>query len=540
MVPSEDMPHPQPTPILSLEGTKSGCSSELQSLIQAFRSDGQVAEDALVDYIEDYLGQSIEDAYPTEWEAARDGTPQTITIDLGVDVLTLTLKQCFEPGSAPANPCQEELQILVDAVQADPSSVAAMNALIDFIEEETGSVIEEFAGDVWEQVKADGVAREATVAVCGAEVTLTIDGTLVGSTTCTALTQYQLTLEDQDYHLTPTSTGVPVVDGSGAYREMTQLPEYEVHLEHPKLMWVNPTDDPEIVLNVASSGLYNNTVSTGGRTYRPVIRINGHYTEILQRIYFFNPSAADQYSYVMRIPPVGIRLIRKSPGTESDPPALGTVSGPPTGAMLFSGTEYATISETTSQGNQDSVRLASINAISYPWPQASGQGATEAAAWSSFKSSVNTYNASRTPFQPEVVANDADRSVTVSFMERENAVYIRTFGCVTSGSADSLRYDRITVNYGGHIIYQQGVQTTAPQAMTARYSNGAYALNLMAGIQERIINSADANVGYTQTNARRVQPAQAGSFLPRVFAVEDPIAPSACPSDARCITTGPP
>ena len=81
-------------PILTLVGITVGqfCSLELQVLIDAYDANPTTANrNAVMDYIEAELGQSIAEAYPTEWAAAQNGTPQTIEIDLGSDIVTLTL-----------------------------------------------------------------------------------------------------------------------------------------------------------------------------------------------------------------------------------------------------------------------------------------------------------------------------------------------------------------------------------------------------------------------------------------------------------------
>jgi hypothetical protein len=374
-------------------------------------------------------------------------------------------------------------------VQSDPT-VENVNALISMLEEQTGSVIEELAGDVWADVMADGVAREAEVAVCGGSVTLVIDGTFIASATCSGLPKYQMLLGDQDFSLPAISVGEPLVDSNGTYQEITQMPEYQVHLENPKLVWINPADDPEIEDNTGNSGMWSTFVSVGGQSYYPTIRISGYYIEQVTRTYYHNNVPGfpdpDGYAYGMFPAPVGLRLLRRTPGTETDPPALGTVSGAPSGALSFTGTEYATPVSTTAQGDLDSYRLTTID-TSYLWPQVASNtvNLSEAAAWADFKAEVDAYNTARTPYQPELTANDVERSVTVSFMDRENSVYIRTHGCATSGS-EALKYDVIAVNYGGYYVYQTSPSGT-PFPMTSMHNSGIYALNMMAGIHERII-----------------------------------------------------
>jgi hypothetical protein len=222
-----------------------------------------------------------------------------------------------------------------------------------------------------------------------------------------------------------------------------------------------------------------------------MIRINGYYTEKVQRTFYRNALAVDHYAYQMVLIPVGFRLIRRLPADIDDPIRLGTItaSGPGT-PVSFANTDYCTINQNASQGDLNSYRLTTID-TTYPWPQvASGTtNITEAAAWADFVSEVADYNAVRTPYQPELVANDTDRSVTLSFMTRENAFYIRTYGCQAEDPftpQEQLKYDFITVNYGGHLVYQNSSSGT-PAALTNIHNTSIHALNLMAGIQERII-----------------------------------------------------
>jgi hypothetical protein len=58
------------------------------------------AHDALIAYIENALGQTLEEAYPDEWEAALSGEEPTFQIDTGDDLVELTLVNCTgAPGS---------------------------------------------------------------------------------------------------------------------------------------------------------------------------------------------------------------------------------------------------------------------------------------------------------------------------------------------------------------------------------------------------------------------------------------------------------
>jgi hypothetical protein len=128
--------------ILSVGGSAMGtvaCPIELQTLIDAFEADPTPANrEALIDYIEDELGQSIAEAYPEEWEAVQNGEQRTIRIDLGTYVVELTLSQgeggvvsdsvmgavCVADVPIPPWPgttiaCSLELQELIDAFQTE-------------------------------------------------------------------------------------------------------------------------------------------------------------------------------------------------------------------------------------------------------------------------------------------------------------------------------------------------------------------------------------------------------------------------------------
>ena len=470
------------SPILSLPGTKVfaiSCSVELQALIDAFVADPSDAnKDALMGYIESELGQSIEEAFPEEWEVAKNGTLVTITIELGTDTLALTLGPCA--GSPEPGTCLDELQALIDVVQANPSSAAAMNALIDFIEDQTGSVIEELAGDVWEQVAEDGEEREVEVEVCGACVTLSIDGTLVGSRSCGHLPQFTLTLEQQDFHLEPIVVGSPTPGVDGDYRELLTVPEYDVHLEHPRLEWLAGIDDADIRDNMASPSFPNTFQEVGGQTYYPAIRINGYFTASLLLNHFRNVDTGggltDSYAYSYHPPPLGLKLIRRAPSggaglTIDDSLRLGTETfGSARGVAnsdfcLLTGSEFHGAGY-QAQGTNSQLMLNTVR-NPHVWPILDGGGSGTLAAWAAFMVDVNDYNATRGPQQPTLEVDEVAKTVTISFMTRENAIYIKAWGCFYSaGTDDDILYDCLSVNYGGYYNHASASYDAAPHLQT--------------------------------------------------------------------------
>lgn len=87
-----------PVPILSVEGSRiaeASCSVELQALIDDFHADpSDETRDALTAYIEGLLGETIEDAFPSEWTAALSGQgEQVVTFTSDTDVIRLTFNR---------------------------------------------------------------------------------------------------------------------------------------------------------------------------------------------------------------------------------------------------------------------------------------------------------------------------------------------------------------------------------------------------------------------------------------------------------------
>ena len=85
------------SPILSLPGTKVfaiSCSVELQALIDAFHADPSDANrQALIDYLEDALGGTLEDVFADEWdEVEATGETQRIRVEIGSDIVEIVLE----------------------------------------------------------------------------------------------------------------------------------------------------------------------------------------------------------------------------------------------------------------------------------------------------------------------------------------------------------------------------------------------------------------------------------------------------------------
>ena len=417
--------------------------------------------------------------------------------------------------------CQQELTTLVSAVQSNPT-VSNMNALIDFIEEQTGSVIEELAGDVWSDVIADGEPREARIRVCNMTVTLTIDGTLTTSGSCSSFPKYAMTLEDQDFHMDSIRIGAVDPTSAGSYSTFDVLPSYDVHLEHPRLEYIGQESESEISLIISEDGANPENlpvIVANGEFNIPTIRVNGYYTERVALSDIYSGDAeSHNYTYTHRHPPVGMKLIRRAPSgtvgvlTVDAPLRLGTISG---SNIVHESADFAINSASANQGDFLMHKLQTVNSSFAPWPSPSASGDTEEEAWENFVAVCDAYNASRNIYQPTLEVGD--RAITVRFETRDNAFRIRTYGCNTSGGALAQKYDALGVNYGGYITIE-GVNGGGPQLKCAPIPEPVGADRFLHSIQTRIITDNDDEVGYTRTNWRRVASIAAGQFIPEVEA----------------------
>jgi hypothetical protein len=444
------------------------------------------AHDALVEYIEDALGQSIEEAYPDEWEAAEGGEEQDITIDLGDDRLKITLDQC----------CQEAA--------------------------------------------------------------------------CEDLGEFTLTLEEQDFTIQTNQIGAPTsfpVSGGNQINTYYWTPQYDIHLEHPKLEWINQAFNEDFTAfldpraNLWGGG--DGQVSVGSDTYAAAIRINGHFTfrPALLRVNFIpsNPSTpqSDNWSMTYESPPLGLMVVRRAPSgttgqlTVDDPIRLGIPlgTGNPDDDQGVEDSDYSLVkdpqagSDPNGQGDLGHFFLAGSQSAFFldygNWPgvletwvgtsNAAGEDAGPPQAWLDFTADIDAYNANEgnNPYSPDVTYDVDAKTVTISFMTEENAIYMPTFGCALSGgspSAETLNYDAVAINYGNYVYHASGYDN-GPQLYTNTLPQLAHRNDFMEGIQERLVAGGDPDVHTTKTDFKRKVPPGSVECEP-------------CLTDARCIAPG--
>jgi hypothetical protein len=436
--------------------------------------------------------------------------------------------------------CQPELNELVHAVNNDPSA-QNVSALFSFIEGHTGQSMEELLGADWEQLIADGetIQRSIPIDECNAQVTLTLSGTLNATTNCGNLETFVLHLEQQDFSSETIQQGTIQIGPDGSFDEYDVTPRFNVHLEHPKLVWLASGVLP---LNRLQSGTIFTSQSVEGVEYTPYLRINGSYTERVARLHnvVIDPVTEEDlhfYAYGMQRPPVGFKHVRRLPSgisgglTIDDPIRLGTetITG---GVHDVINTDYNDMSQNTNQGSLERYHLGIHDSL--PWPSISGTSESQEVAWDEFVANVEDYNATRSVNQPVMSVNESTRSVTVSFMERDNAMYIRTWGCFSSAGNEDIKYDNITVNVGGYIYHAYYEITGEPVLVTTIFDSVDESEDFMEGVQERIIREDDDEVHHTHTSYRRLLPAQAGSFSPTIEAAvaSEPQLP--CSPDGPC------
>lgn len=492
---SEGLAGSLPIPILSLEGNKgSGCSLELQSLIEAYRgaiatTDEQAAEDALIGYIENALGETIEEAFPDEWEAALTGENPQFEIDLGTDVVTITLGICPITTSEAENPCQVELLSLANAVNANPTNYNTLR-LRFFLENQIGKPIEEIV-PFWDDVFDDGEQRTTTVAVCGALLVITISGILNTTSTCAPLHSYSVEFPQNDFDLPITISNTRDWDASYpfAWGSDKVFPHQTVHLEDPEFVWMNPIDHKLLVAAQQKRnyffGFPTNTTNPTRQWYA-YLRIKGRWTckigygrsdswniSVGGVPFYFNT----RYEYFTLFPIMGFRQVTRyvegvdpaiiPPGGAyvTVPPRVGSssrgsLSSPSSNQLNFSvdgdlpradGISYMNSPNVeVSPGNQspftsDTYWLPTFAigpptnpASSIPWANNSITRAlrfdsqlrsSESLAWTEFMNTINLYLAHQSTYDPILTLHEDEMEISVSFENDDNAMYLPIPGC---------------------------------------------------------------------------------------------------------------
>jgi hypothetical protein len=374
-----------------------------------------------------------------------------------------------------------------------------------------------------------------------------------------------MTLEQQDFHMGTIDVGTtPTFPVTGGFisEQYDVFPEFDVHLEHPSLVWVQQGTGAHA--RSAGESPMSNRVQVGGVFYVPMIRLKGHYTHrvALRHHTFDSTSGTDvhTYTYEQQNPPVGMKLVRRAPSgtsgqlTVDDPLRMGTLSwsGNPEVEASISSCDFtlfenssssATDNIRTGQGLSNQYSIYSQRDTQFRWPHdLSGQSQVSAtAAWTDFKQDVAAYNATATAFLPTLSADDNERTITVSFMTNDNAIYIRTHGCeVVSGAqtAESLKYDTLAINYGGYYHHRSGWASSLQLLPQYRsYFVGRH--DFLDGVQERLLQDTDDDVGTTKTNYRRASAIGSGDYIPSIEAavVGPPVSDSVM--DAVCVVDVP-
>lgn len=337
-----------PVPILSLEGSKPGCSAPLQTLINRWRSQAEGTPERaaaladLIAYIEDAIGQTLEEAYPTEWEAALNGEPQVIEIDLGTDVVTLTLGLCVLDEPEEGNECQLELFGLVEAVNTSPTA-QNIAALFAFIQNHTGMSVEEHVGASWAELIENAEVLTTTIFIpeCEVAIILVLGGTLNTELTCANLPVHPpITFGVNDFDLSEviTETSNQGTISTSTYTEQ-EFPmghsNIQLHLDDPEFVYLEEASDGtgagQVQLNRNRRIDYASPATGGvfaggfpvGYTYFPYYRIKGQWTVAIEEVVtdevFVNVPQPTRYSFHVKFPLVGFTPVHRYPVSSPDP-----------------------------------------------------------------------------------------------------------------------------------------------------------------------------------------------------------------------------
>ena len=416
-----------------------------------------------------------------------------------------------DPSGSGGADCSE-LEDLTDAFTTSGSRADRI-ALMEYVEDVTGASFSDLLQPEWGQTLSDGVERSKEVMVGDCPATFTIDGTLVSSAACNPDARAVLTLPDTTILLPTTEYGdAPIIDPPDGYVTTGIAPDGEIHLNQPKLLWLQdtPETDGPIIDRVQGSPA---SVVSGGTTYRAVLQIKGSYTMQLHRLDehnypFGGPAYETTYSFRFARPLVGLKLLtRQDPDlggvgeTTEDPIDPGTivVDG---GVSEINSADYVISTDSTPPNSG-----LTSNEFVLPWRNG---GATElfpeeADSLEEMADLIDDYNAAATEHEPLLEYDFSDElhpTVTLLFDTHDRAIYFPA-ACFTPAG-----WNTLTINYAGWLVDNAG-------GITEHISTDSPYLN---GVQVRAVRG-DANAGYMHASYGRLLQSQAEDFDPELSAV---------------------
>ena len=470
-------------------------------------------------------------------------------------------------GSGGSSVCQDELEDLVSALNASPTTANA-NALKDFIELQTGQPIEDVI-PAWGDVIEDGSERTATVEVCGGTLAVTISGTLSEAGGCEHLPTYGLSWPQNDFNLSVVTTDTATFDETGQTPAATvtynSQPDVSVHLDDPEFVYLGSlTGDADlfIALNERGYSVSLGGISTVDDLYTPFLRVRGSWTCKVGYSVTTSPQfnsgvytgiTHHRYVYRTKFPLMGFHdVLRFSddshyppyPST-SDPVRLGSfdgegdtanvdsdlANGAPGVGGIASTTSATQAAETDTPADAcfwlpsmalgDDLEGGGTAPLEFIGDRTTATGGTQANALADFIAEVEDYQAFAGPYDPVLTFDEEAMEITVSFETDENAMYLPIPSCGYEIDGDA-PFGKWAISWGG---YWQDLGAGPTPTPGAKLVGDVYEATFPDGwinhLATRILDGyAPDNADYTTTAYRRVLPLAEGDYVPEIEAAE--------------------
>lgn len=448
----------------------------------------------------------------------------------------------------------EELRALLAAYEAD-SSEANLDAVLDFIETETGQTIEELTQETWDLVETDGVSRSVIVDVLGVPVAFTIDAeeTTVGAY-CPLNHTMEFTLPQLSFDLPTLDYQDPSASPtSGIFAIVSQMPDAAVEIQQPEYVQIPvieeplPPDPDDYATNPlytaidardqVSSSLIGTASGLPGdpQSYFTAAKIKGSWTANIYHVLTNFPVPNFQWYGVL--PPLfAVASSQRLPEASelgfpwrdtAWPPMVGAWDDYPNSTILaiqdgFPTTDYPTYPVSGIGGNNSEsagyqcwfhAQTTGVG-TSYVFAGNATTATSDATAWANFIDMIDDYNANKTIYDPVVSVDEDAMTLTAIYETDENAMYVPVAGCnisVASDPVDTL-YNFLTAAWGG---YRWEGRSNGPWANWASNDSGTNFFIMGNGPLHRYMarevhdfawHQDDTSVGIMHTEMDRIAP----------------------------------
>jgi hypothetical protein len=376
----------------------------------------------------------------------------------------------------------EELVAFIEAVEANPST-SNISALIAFIQDETGEMIEDLTAPTWAQVAADGVQRTHELTILGVTFTVTIDGTPAVGVHCPLNEGMHFTFPQTQFDLPTLNYYTPPVAPSTL--QVIGMPDVTVEIQQPEFVYVPnllPPDftDPNPLYAALGWRDQTNDALTGtddsGVSWINYVRIKGRWTTNIV-LKTTEPPSATTFRYQAYPPLFAVGSSTRWPvGNNYDipwdpdlPPVVGTWPAYGTNDNVIvrpdpdsPDTDYPDTFFDGVGGNLAYNLLGSQSWFhtrpskstggSFGFLAQTNTASSESAAWTLFMAKIDAYNAERTIYDPVVTVDATNKTLTAVYETDESAMYVQLVGCNVVFNPDVVdtAYNFLTAIWGGY------------------------------------------------------------------------------------------